>query len=298
MILINRLAIIGVGLIGGSLARALKRKRAVREVIGYGRNEENLKMAVKLRVIDGYSLNLVNAVNQADVIVLATPLLTAERLLKGMANSIKTDAVITDVGSAKGSVVEAARSVLGRHMRNFVPAHPIAGTEQSGVEASFAELFDNHLVIVTPTDETRISAVELITKMWELCGASVVSMPVEHHDRVLAATSHLPHMLAYALVDCLANMQERDEIFEFAAGGFRDFTRIASSNPEMWNDICLSNRDAVLKALEQFESHLGKIKQAINNNDSGQLLEIFNRAKKARDAYVHKRDKRLENSSE
>lgn len=291
MILINRLAIIGVGLIGGSLARALKRKRAVREVIGYGRHEDNLKKAVKLRVIDDYSMNLANVVNQADVIVLATPLLTTERLLKGMANSIKTDAVVTDVGSAKGSVVEAARNALGRHMRHFVPAHPIAGTEQSGVEASFPELFENHLVIVTPTDETQISAVELITKMWELCGASVVSMPVEHHDRVLAATSHLPHMLAYALVDCLAHMQERDEIFEFAAGGFRDFTRIASSNPEMWNDICLSNRDALSQALEQFETHLGKIRKAIDDNDSEGLLDIFRRAKQARDAYVQKRDK-------
>ena len=152
-------------------------------------------------------------------------------------------------------------------------------------------------MIVTPTDETQISAVELITKMWELCGASVVSMPVEHHDRVLAATSHLPHMLAYALVDCLTHMQERDEIFEFAAGGFRDFTRIASSNPEMWNDICLSNRDALLEALERFETHLGKIRTAIGDNDSERLLEIFRRAKQARDAYTRERDKRRDKNS-
>ena len=289
---INRLAIIGVGLIGGSLARALKRKRAVREVIGYGRHEDNLKKAVKLKVIDSYSMNLANVVNDADVIVLATPLMTTERLLKGMENAIKTDAVITDVGSAKGNVVIAAKNTLGRHFRNFVPAHPIAGTEQSGVEASFAELFEDHLVIITPTDETRMSAVDLVKQMWELCGANVVSLQVEHHDQVLAATSHLPHMLAYALVDCLANMQERDEIFEFAAGGFRDFTRIASSNPEMWNDICISNRDALLAVLEQFETHLSKIKKAISDNDSEQLLEIFRRAKKARDGYVQKRNKR------
>lgn len=287
--LINKLAIIGVGLIGGSLARALKRKRAVREITGYGRSEDNLKKAVSLRVIDNYSMNLANVINQADVIVLATPLTTTERLLKGMEHSIKSDAIITDVGSAKGSVVEVARNTLGRHMPNFVPAHPIAGTEHSGIEASFAELFDDHLVILTPVDETRISAVELVTRMWELCGASVVSLPVEHHDHILAATSHLPHMLAYALVDCLANMQESDEIFEFAAGGFRDFTRIASSNPEMWNDICLSNRDALLAALEQFETHLGKIKNAIGNNNSELLLEIFRRAKKSRDDYLHKR---------
>ena len=296
-ILIDRLAIIGVGLIGGSLARALKRKRAVREVIGYGRHEANLKKAVDLRVIDSYSMNLANVVDNADVIVVATPLTTNERLFKGMANEIKTDAVITDVGSAKGSVVEAARNTLGVHFRNFVPGHPIAGTEQSGVAASFAELFEDHVVIITPTDDTRISAVEKIRQMWELCGANVVSLPVEHHDQVLAATSHLPHMLAYALVDCLVNMQERDEIFEFAAGGFRDFTRIASSNPEMWNDVCLSNSDALLQALDQFELYLDKIKKAIKENDGEQLLAIFHRAKKARDEYVRKRPG-LDNNNE
>lgn len=287
MMLINKLAILGVGLIGGSLARVLKREAACATVIGFGRNEANLKKAVELGVIDNYAMDAAEAVAGADVIVLATPLMSTEGLLLSIRDCIKTGAIITDVGSAKGSVVDVARRTLtDEQLHNFVPGHPVAGTEQSGVEASFAGLFEKCLVILTPLPQSNGKSLDLIDKMWQCAGARVVIMDVSHHDDVLAATSHLPHMLAYALVDCLAAMQERDELFRFAAGGFRDFSRIASSNPEMWHDICLSNRDSLLKVLECFDTHLLQIKQAIEQGDSQGLVEIFTRAKKARDEYT------------
>jgi len=185
--------------------------------------------------------------------------------------------------------VDAARVALGAGFARFVPAHPIAGTERSGIEASFAELFDEHLVILTPVKETDDQAIRAVRQMWEDCGARVVNMEVEQHDRILAATSHLPHMLAYALVECLAEMEEREEIFRFAAGGFRDFTRIASSSAIMWHDVCLANRDALLTVLDDFQEHLGQVRAAIANNDGEQLLEIFSRAKQSRDDFIRRR---------
>ena len=279
--LIDHLSIVGVGLIGGSLARALRKAKLVNRVTGCNRNEETLKKAIELDVIDDYSLDIKEAVSGADVVVIGTPLSTTEKLFPQIVASLKEGAVITDVGSAKGSVVDVARVVMGELISQFVPGHPIAGTEQSGVEASFAELFINHRVILTPLEETNTQALKLITDMWQAVGADVIDLDVEHHDAVLAATSHLPHMLAYALVDCLAGMQEREEIFKYAAGGFADFTRIASSSPEMWHDICFSNRNALLNTLDKFTDHINQIKKAIENSDSEQLLKIFKRAKQA-----------------
>ena len=179
---------------------------------------------------------------------------------------------------------------MGDKFPHFVPGHPIAGTEQSGVEASFAELFIDHRVILTPLPETDSKAHQIIIDMWQAVGADVINLDVKHHDDVLAATSHLPHMLAYALVDCLAGMQEREEIFKYAAGGFADFTRIASSSPEMWHDICFSNKDALLNSLESFSRHIDQIKNAIEKSDSQQLLTIFKRAKHARDKFAESRN--------
>jgi len=295
--LINHLSIIGVGLIGGSLARALRKAKLVNRVTGCNRNEETLKKAIELGVIDDYSLNIRDAVAGADVIVIGTPLATTEKLLPQIVESLKPGAVLTDVGSAKGSVVNAARKVMGDQFARFVPGHPIAGTEKSGVEASFAELFIDHRVILTPLEETDDKAHKLITGMWQAVGAEVIDLDVKHHDDVLAATSHLPHMLAYALVDCLAGLQESDEIFKYAAGGFADFTRIASSSPEMWHDICFSNRDALLKSLELFSEHINQIKDAIEKSDSERLLEIFKRAKQARDKFAKSRNQ-LDNNTE
>lgn len=283
--LIDHLTIIGVGLIGGSLARALRKAKLVNRVTGCNRCEETLKKAIELNVIDDYSLNIKEAIAGADVVVIGTPLSTTEKLLPQIAGAMEKKTVLTDVGSAKGSVVNAAREILGDQFPRFVPGHPIAGTEQSGVEASFAELFVKHRVILTPLPETSPAAHTLITDMWKAVGAEVIDLEVSHHDRILAATSHLPHMLAYALVDCLAGMEERDEIFKYAAGGFADFTRIASSSPEMWHDICISNRESLLSTLGIFSDHLNQIQQAIENSDSERLLEIFKRAKQARDKF-------------
>ncbi len=291
-IIAKRIAIIGVGLIGGSLARALKSVHAVTTVVGYGRDENNLKKAVQLGVIDKYSLNIVDVVTDADIVVLATPLSTADKLFAEMSNALKKTVIVTDVGSAKGSIVKSARENLGDLFKRFVPGHPIAGKEESGVEASCAELFDAHRVILTPVAETDPEALNLITEMWKLTGAEVLNLDVENHDTILAATSHLPHMLAYALVDCLSRMQESDSIFEFAAGGFADFTRIASSHPRMWHDICFSNREQLLNVMNQFDQHLNKIRAAIKDNDSDALLELFERAKTSRDNFTDQRKNR------
>lgn len=290
--MINRLCIIGVGLIGGSLARALKRAGACVEVVGCGRDEGALRRAVELGVIDRYHSDPALAVSGADVVVLAVPLGMMESVLRRIAPALSADAVITDVGSAKGSVVAAAQAVFGTVPARFVPGHPIAGTEKSGVEASFAELFQGRRVILTPLSGTDAEAHQIVRRMWEQAGAEVVDMAVEHHDEVLAATSHLPHLLAFALVDTLARMQETAEIFRYAAGGFRDFTRIASSDPKMWRDICLANREAVVAMLDRFSDDLAGLRDAIDVKDSEAIAEVFTRAKTARDRFC--RQERVE----
>ena len=289
--LIDNLSIIGVGLIGGSLARALRKSKLVRRVTGCNRSEETLKKAVELDVIDDYFLNISEAVKDADVVIIGTPLSVSEKILPEVADSMSVNTVLTDVGSVKGGIVNVARQALGENFPNFVPGHPIAGTEKNGVEASYEDLFVGHRVILTPLKETSEKAHELVTEMWRSVGANVIDLDVKHHDEVLAATSHLPHMLAYALVDCLASMQERDEIFEYAAGGFADFTRIASSSPDMWHDICFSNREALIRTLEIFSSHINNIKSAIEESESDELLKTFKRAKEARDKFNREKNR-------
>ena len=281
--MINRLCIIGVGLIGGSLARALRQSGYVEHVTGCGRNEETLQRAVELGVIDSFDTDMATAVSEADVIVLAVPVGSMREVLTVIKDAARADAIITDVGSVKGNVVSDAKAVLGNGLARFVPGHPIAGTEKSGVEASFAELYQGQRVILTPIEETDATATQEITKMWHAAGADVVSLSVEHHDEVLAATSHLPHALAYTLVDTLAQMHERREIFQFAAGGFKDFTRIASSDPRMWHDICLHNREALLEKLRRITNDMKRRAQAIEEQDSDFILKMFKRAKAARD---------------
>ena len=287
--LFEKVTIIGLGLIGGSLARALRRASLCGSITGYGRRETALQQAVEHGVIDHYSLDVPEAVNGADVVVLATPLSTTENLMRAMNEGLKPDCIVTDVGSAKGVVVAAARNALADRLPFFVPAHPIAGTEQSGVEASFAELFEDHVVIITPLAETDRDAREKIAVMWRGTGARVVELDVEHHDEVLAATSHLPHVLVYTLIDCLARMQDKQEIFDYAAGGFADFTRVASSSPEMWRDICLANSTSLLAVLDRFEQHLDRARQAIASGEGEKLTEIFSRARQARDEFARSR---------
>jgi len=285
MPMIKRLTIIGVGLIGGSLARALKAAGACGEVVGYGRSTESLQKGLELGVIDRAETDIAAAMKGADMVVLGVPVGTMATVLEQLKPHLEAQTILTDVGSTKGSVVAAAEQVFGSLPPRFIPGHPIAGTEKSGVAASFAELYQNRRVILTPGPDSDTTAVETVRWMWQQTGAEVIAMSVQHHDEVLAATSHLPHMLAFTLVDTLARLEDHDDIFRFAAGGFRDFTRIASSNPQMWHDICLNNRDALLKMLRRYSDELQTLAIAIEQGDSVTLLETFERAKAARDAY-------------
>ncbi len=284
--MIDRLAILGVGLIGSSLSLALRQAGMLGEVVGYGRNRSNLEKGVELGVLDRYAASIANAVDGASIVVVAVPLGAMPAVFAELASGLPADAIVTDVGSAKGSVVAAARAALGADLPRFVPGHPIAGTEKSGVEAGFASLFQSRRVILTPLADTDAGAVETISAMWQQCGAIVESMDVEHHDRVLAATSHLPHMLAYALVHHLSNLNDRAEIFRYAAGGFRDFTRIASSDPVMWRDVCLANGEALVELIEQYQHELDLVAAAIRDSDADELLRLFGRAKSKRDSLI------------
>ena len=283
---IGRLAVIGVGLIGGSLARALRAAGKVKQIVGCGRGKANLDEAVALGVIDRSTHDIAEAVRDADVVFLSVPLGAMRGAFAAMRGSLPATALITDGGSAKGSVVADCRAAAPELLARFVPGHPIAGTENNGVAASFAELYQNRRVILTPLAENDAASVVRVREMWQACGAEVTEMPVQHHDEVLAATSHLPHMLAFGLVDMLARLKENDEVFRYAAGGFRDFTRIASSNPVMWRDICIANRQALGPMLAAFADEMNELAARIGAADGDALLAIFERAKAARDRYV------------
>lgn len=286
--MIKKLVIFGVGLIGGSLAMALKKANYCEIIIGCSRNEQGLLKAKELGVIDDYTLDPVAAVKGADMILLAVPMGAMGSVLQSIKGHIDPLAVITDAGSAKASVVAATRKVFGEIPPFFVPAHPIAGREKSGVEAAVVDLYVDHKVIVTPLPVTDDAAEQRVIEMWQAAGAEVESMAVEKHDHVLAATSHLPHVLAYSLVDTLSHSGVSDAIFHYAAGGFRDFTRIASSDPVMWRDICLENRDAILTSIEEFQANLHTLHQQISDADSDSIMDTFSNAKAVRDDYMKK----------
>lgn len=282
---IKQITIIGVGLIGGSFASALKANGCKAEFVGFGRSQQSLQKGVELGVIDRFETSIEAAVAGSELILLAVPVGTIKDILPQLKSAVDGGAIITDVGSTKGSVVDAVSSVFGEVPPRFVPGHPIAGTEKSGVEAAFPELFNNRRIILTPLESSDTEAVASVRTLWEQTGAEVSEMSVKRHDDVLAATSHLPHMLAFTLVDTLANLEEHDDIFKYAAGGFRDFTRIASSDPQMWHDICLNNRDALLTIIERFQNDLEDLTQAIKKGDGESVREKFKRAKAERDAY-------------
>lgn len=282
----KQVSIIGTGLIGGSLAKALRKSGFAGTIVGADQNESALIRAVELGVIDRYSNDLSEAVAGADIIVLSVPVRQTGAVLAELLPGLPADSVITDVGSSKAHVVSAARQALGEHMDRFVPGHPIAGREKSGVAAAETELFRDHRVILTPLETTRQDAVDRVSQMWNSVGAQVSCLSVQQHDLVLAATSHLPHVLAYATVDTLAGTDYVEEIFEFAAGGFRDFSRIASSDPVMWRDVCLTNKSAILDVLDHFEARLGDIRKAIETDDSKVLTETFSKSKKIRDNFL------------
>ncbi|PJE43415.1 MAG: bifunctional prephenate dehydrogenase/3-phosphoshikimate 1-carboxyvinyltransferase [Pseudomonas sp.] len=282
---LGRLVVIGLGLIGGSFAKGLRERGLCREVIGVDLDPESRRLAVELGVVDRCEIDLAAACQGADIIQLAVPILAMEKLLTELAKLDLGTTVLTDVGSAKGNVVRAARLAFTGKSVRFVPGHPIAGSEQSGVEASNAQLFRRHKVILTPCEQSDDAALALVDALWRELGADVEHMEVEHHDQVLAATSHLPHLLAFTLVDSLAKRSENLEIFRYAAGGFRDFTRIAGSDPVMWHDIFLANREAVLRTLDVFRDDLDALRDAVDAGDGHQLLGVFTRARVAREHF-------------
>lgn len=283
--MIGRLVVIGLGLIGGSFAKGLREGGVCREVVGVDLDPQSRQLAVELGVVDRCEEDLALACQGADVIQLAVPILAMEKLLALLARMDLGQAVLTDVGSAKGNVVRAAQEAFAGMPARFVPGHPIAGSEQSGVEASNAQLFRRHKVILTPLEQTDPDALDLVDRLWRELGADVEHMQVERHDEVLAATSHLPHLLAFGLVDSLAKRSENLDIFRYAAGGFRDFTRIAGSDPVMWHDIFLANREAVLRTLDTFRNDLDALRDAVDAGDGHQLLGVFTRARVAREHF-------------
>jgi prephenate dehydrogenase len=280
-----RVAVIGVGLIGGSFALALKAARLGGHVAGIGRGAANLKLALEQGVIDSIGADAADAAD-ADLVLIAAPVAQYPRILAALAPALKPGALVTDAGSTKRDVIAAARAALGAKLAQFVPAHPIAGAERSGAAASSAELFRGRRVVLTPLAENPAHAVQAAEEAWSACGARVSRMDAEEHDAVLAAVSHLPHLLAYALVHEVAGRGNAAQLFGFAAGGFRDFTRIASSHPEMWRDICVANRDQLLQELKSYANELGSIRKLIQKGDGAGLEKLFTAARDARNKWI------------
>ena len=280
---IQHISIIGVGLIGGSFALALKQQRPELNIIGCGRNIDNLKAAQQLGAIDSYQTDIAQAIKNADLVFVAVPLGSMSAIFKAMQGNLKPNCIITDAGSAKASVVAAAKAAFGTQAKNFIPGHPIAGREKSSIHAALPDLYQQRRVVLTPSEDTNPHALAQVKQLWELTGAYVSQMSINHHDDVLAATSHLPHILAYALVDLLASEPDSKEIFEYAAGGFRDFTRIAASDPVMWNDICVANKTALLSQIDAFSTHLNQSRQQIHTGEFSEVKALFERAQHARE---------------
>ncbi|MFN4140588.1 prephenate/arogenate dehydrogenase family protein [Aestuariivirga sp.] len=279
----ERVALIGIGLIGSSLAHVIRKKKLAAEITGYARSEATRAKAVEIGLVDRVFPSAAEAVAGADLVILCSPVGTYGALAKEIASALKPGAILTDVGSVKGAVV---RDVLphvpaGVH---FIPGHPIAGTEQSGPEAGFAELFINRWCIVTPLADSDPTAVERLTEFWRGCGSNVETMTPEHHDLVLAITSHLPHLIAYNIVSTAADLEEvtSSEVIKYSAGGFRDFTRIAASDPTMWRDVFLNNKDAVLEMLGRFSEDLSVLQRAIRWGDGETLFNLFSRSRQIR----------------
>ncbi len=283
----GRVAVIGVGLIGGSFALALKGARACAEVVGVGRNPENLRLAHELGVLDATAPDPAAAARGADLVLVATPVAQIDAVFAALAPVLAPNTLVTDAGSTKRDVVAAARARLGAKLAQFVPAHPIAGAEQSGVRASRADLFQGRRVVLTPLAENPAEALARVGAAWQACGARLSRMTPEEHDATFAAVSHLPHVLAYALVHEIASRANSAQLFGYAAGGFRDFTRIASSHPEMWRDICAANGDALLAELDRYLAKLGEVRARLAAGDAPALERLFAEARAARNRWVN-----------
>ena len=287
--IINKFVVIGIGLIGGSLATGLKQRGACREVIGISRKAETCAQAIDYGVVDrAYtSLDQVAAeLGQGDLVFIAVPTLSVKSVFEEIKSCLAPEVTITDGASVKGSVQQAAEAVFGQVPAQLILGHPIAGSEKSGVTAANPDLYVQHRVILTPLENSASEHLERVTRMWQAVGAEVLSMSVEEHDEVLGATSHLPHVIAYSLVDTLAQDIGNPNIFRYAAGGFRDFTRIASSDPVMWHDIMRANKTAILQSMDLFIDNLTRLRAGIEREDSDYLLDVFSRAKEARDEFT------------
>ena len=282
--MINKICIIGVGLIGGSFAAGLKQSGQIKSIIGFGRNEENLIKAKSLNVIDDYSLDIAITLKGVDMVLIATPVNSFTSVLEMIKPHIDDSVIISDVGSTKGSVIAVAKEVFGEVPSRFIPAHPIAGKEKSGVEASDGELFNHKRVILTPEKNTNTKALEAVSKLWTILGAKVETMTHQKHDDLLAMTSHLPHMLAFGLMDYL--VKSNPNACDYAAGGFKDFSRIASSDAVMWRDICLNNSADIIKHIQGYQQALDNLSGLIESNESDALEKLFSKAKTARDEWI------------
>jgi prephenate dehydrogenase len=283
---LDKLAVIGVGLIGGSAAAALKRANAVGRVVGVGRTSANIARALELGVIDEAADDVAAAAAGADLVLIAVPVQQTRGVLQELAAAAHAGVLITDAGSTKRDFVAAVRDIFGPSAPGVVPAHPIAGTELTGVEAASAGLFDGRRVVLTPLPESADEAVAVVESMWQACGARVTRMSAQHHDEVFSAVSHLPHVLAYTLVHLIASRGNADELFSFAASGFRDFTRIAGSSPEMWRDICIANRDCIAADIDAFQRALAEVARQVRAGDAHALTRVFDAARGARDAWL------------
>ncbi len=282
-----------MGLIGGSFALALKKANA-HHIIGIGRSQESLKEALSLGVIDAYvdtfsdalPANIHAALEGADLVLIAAPVAQTASILQSIKPHLSNNTIITDAGSTKSDVLACAKEVLGEQFNQFVGGHPIAGAEKSGVNAAMVDLYVGKNVVLTPALETNRDAVASVADFWRTCGANVTEMPAQTHDGIFAAVSHLPHLLAFALVDDIASRPDAQQLFSFAASGFRDFTRIAGSHPEMWRDISLANKEALLSEISAFENELSQLKNLLKNQDGTGLQALFERASVARNAWA------------
>ena len=284
----EKVCFIGLGLIGASLAQAMRDKKLAKSIVAVSRSQSTIDKGINYGLLDAGFDDAALAVQGADLVVIATPVQAVKKIFEQIKPVITDNTIIMDVGSTKGNIIADASAVFGEDMpKGFVPAHPIAGAEKSGIDARNAKLFDNHKIILTPLDTTSKQAVKKVIALWVQTGAEVVTMPADYHDKVLARTSHLPHLLAYNLVAQLAKHNDNMDIFRFAAGGFRDFTRIAASDPTMWHDIFYANKTALLDAIDEFSEQLSQLKAIIETNDSEQMLGVLTQAQAARQHFGH-----------
>lgn len=279
---LGKIVIFGVGLIGGSFALALRQAGVAGRIVGVGRSRKNLERALDLRIIDEIAKDAASALSGADLVLIAVPVAQTGKVMAQIQSHLEPHTVISDAGSTKQDVLAVAYTYLAEHLSMFVPAHPIAGAEQSGVEAAKANLYRNRKVVITPLPQTDPRAVRLVTEAWQACGAQVSQMTPEQHDEILATVSHLPHVLAYALMDQVAGASNAEELLSYAGTGFRDFTRIAGGLPEMWRDICLANRESLLQQMEAYQTELAKVCKLLSDGDGPALERLFAKARNAR----------------